>query len=336
MSASGASILGCLGPRLSEDERAFFKAADPWGFILFARNIETPDQLRRLTGGLRDSVGRDAPIFIDQEGGRVARMTAPHWREFLPALDQAEKAGANAARSLWLRYRLIAHELREVGIDGNCAPLGDIADDQTHPILKNRCYGTSVDDVTKAAKAVADAHLAGGVLPVMKHIPGHGRASLDSHKELPRVEASRAEMTKTDFAPFKALADLPLGMTAHIVYPAIDLASPATQSRCVIRLIREEIGFQGLLMTDDISMQALNGSLSERSAASLAAGCDIILHCSGDLREMDEVVAAAGRLSPKAQTRAAAALAYRKSPEPIDIPVLEAELEALLAGQGNG
>ncbi len=336
MSAPGATILGCLGPTLSADERAFFRAADPWGFILFARNVETPDQLRRLTGGLREALGREAPIFIDQEGGRVARMRAPHWREWLPPLDQMDRAGAGGPRSMWIRYRLIAHELRAVGIDGNCAPLADIASIATHPFLRNRCYGRDAAVVAEAGRAVADGLLAGGVLPVLKHMPGHGRSSTDSHQDLPRVEAPRSELAATDFAAFRALADLPLGMTAHIVFPSIDLGTPATQSRAAIRMIRDEIGFSGLLMTDDLSMEALSGTLAERTTASLAAGCDVVLYCKGLPDEAEEVTAAAGRMTPEAAARAEAALDRRRTPEKIDIPALEAELGALLAGDANG
>jgi beta-N-acetylhexosaminidase len=336
MTAATATVLGCEGPVLGPDERAFFRAADPWGFILFARNVETPAQLSRLTADLRESVGREAPVFIDQEGGRVARMRAPHWREWLPALDHAERAGASAARSMWVRYRLIASELRAVGIDGNCAPVCDIAMPGTHPVLRNRCYGESPCRVAEIARAVADALLEGGVLPVIKHLPGQGRATRDSHHELPRVEASRAELRAWDFAPFRALAGLPIAMTAHVVYPALDLAAPATLSRAVIRTLREEIGVGGLLMTDDIAMGALSGPLGERARTALSAGCDVVLHCNGILSEMEEIVAAAGRLGEAARARAEAALACRRAPEPIDIPALEAELEALLAGAVNG
>jgi beta-N-acetylhexosaminidase len=338
--SAAATILGCAGPVLGREERAFFRAADPWGFILFARNVETPAQLRRLTADLREAVGRDAPVFIDQEGGRVARMQAPHWRTWAPPFDQVARAAATGlpgwpARSMWLRYRLIADELAAVGIDGNCAPVGDIAGPATHPFLRNRCYGETPALVAEVARAVADALLAGGVLPVVKHMPGHGRAAGDSHTDLPRAEAARAELTACDFAPFRALADLPLGMTAHVVYPALDLAAPATLSRAAIRAIRDEIGFAGLLMTDDIAMGALTGSLEARARGALAAGCDVVLHCNGALAEMEEVVAAAGRLTEAGQGRAEAALACRRRPEPIDIPALEAELEALLAGREN-
>ncbi|MCU0912126.1 MAG: beta-hexosaminidase [Rhodobacteraceae bacterium] len=335
-----ATILGCEGPVLGREERAFYRAADPWGFILFARNVDTPAQLARLTADLREAVGRDAPVFIDQEGGRVARMQAPHWRTWLPPLDHVARAAASGspgwpARSMWLRYRLIAYELASVGIDGNCAPLGDIACPATHPFLRNRCYGETPALVAEVARAVADALLAGGVLPVVKHMPGHGRAAGDSHTDLPRAEAARAELAATDFAPFRALADLPLGMTAHVVYPALDLAAPATLSRAAIRAVRDEIGFSGLLMTDDIAMGALSGSLEARVRGALAAGCDVVLHCNGRLAEMEEVVAAAGRLTEAGQARAAAALSCRGPAQPIDIPALEAELEALLAGREN-
>lgn len=323
----GAAIFGCEGLELTPREAAFFRAANPWGFILFARNIDTPQQVAKLTSSLREAVGRDAPILIDQEGGRVQRMRAPHWREWLPPLDQVSQAGDLAARALWLRYRIIAEELRAVGVDVNCAPTCDIAGPLTHPFLQNRCFGTSPEAVTRAARASAEGLLAGGVLPIIKHIPGHGRATADSHKNLPVVEATHGELTQTDFAPFKALADLPMGMTAHIRFTALDDA-PATQSARMIGLIREEIGFDGLLMTDDISMEALSGSLVSRTRASLAAGCDLVLHCNGELPEMEAIAAEAGQMGQAAQIRADRALALRQSPEPIDIAALEAELEA--------
>ena len=336
MTAAGATILSCAGPALGAEERAFFRAADPWGFILFARNVEAPAQLRRLTASLREAVGREAPVFVDQEGGRVARLGPPHWRAWAPPFDQMARAGEGGARSMWLRYRIIAAELRAVGIDGNCAPCGDIAEPATHPFLRNRCYGSDPETVAKAARAVAEALLEGGVLPVLKHIPGHGRGTVDSHAELPQVDAPRAELLGWDCAPFRALADLPLAMTAHVVYRALDLGLPATLSRACIRTIREEIGFSGLLMTDDISMQALAGPLGTRASASIAAGCDVVLHCNGARDEMEEVVAGVGRLSPLGAARAEAALARRRAPGAIDIPALEAELEALLAGPVNG
>lgn len=324
-----AAIFGPEGPEVTTWERRFFADAQPFGFIVFARNIETPDQLRRLTGDLRETVGRDAPILIDQEGGRVQRMRAPHWREYLPALDQMAMA-CDPIRAHWLRNRLIAAELHDVGIDVNCVPLADVAQDATHPVLKNRLYGADTETVIEAARICAEAHLAGGVLPVLKHIPGHGRATIDSHLDLPRVTASRADLEQRDFATFRALNDLPLGMSAHLVFEDIDPSGPATTSAKMIEMVRKNIGFDGLLMTDDLSMEALSGTVADRSHAALAAGCDIILHCNGHNAEMETVAKAAGAMTDAALIRAERALACRKPPQIVDIPALEAEFEALL------
>ena len=325
-----AAIFGPAGLAVTPWERKFFRAVNPLGFILFARNVDNPDQLRRLTNDLREAVGREAPILIDQEGGRVQRMRSPHWREFLPALDQMDRA-TDPLRAHWIRNRLIADDLRSVGIDVNCAPLADIAEDATHPFLQNRLYGRDVDSVVAAARVCADAHLAGGVLPVLKHIPGHGRAAVDSHLNLPTVTATRADLTAKDFAPFQALNDLPMGMSAHIVFTSIDPHGPATTSPAMIKVIRDEIGFDGLLMTDDLSMQALSGTVADRAQAAIAAGCDVVLHCNGDGPEMEAVAHAAGTMTAAAQKRSDDALALRKPPEIVDISALEAELEALLA-----
>ena len=331
----GAAIFGCSGPVLTPDEAAFFRDADPFGFILFARNIETPEQVRRLTDDLRASTGHDAPILVDQEGGRVQRLRAPHWREWLPPLDQVMQSGAQAARGMALRSRIIAHELRAVGIDANCAPCCDLASDSTHPFLRNRCYGSAPAGVATIARAVAEAHLAGGVLPVMKHMPGHGRSTADTHHDLPTVTASPDDLDATDFSPFHALRDMPLAMTAHVIFAAFDPDRPATQSPVMIDVIRNRIGFAGLLMTDDLNMQALSGSLAERTAAARAAGCDIALHCKGDLSEMQAVAAAAGRMDSASQTRAAAALAWRKAPDAVDIAALEDDLAKVLQGNAH-
>lgn len=333
MSGQGAYIFGCEGTRLKASERDFYERAQPWGFILFARNVETPDQIRALTADLRGAVGRDVPVFIDQEGGRVARMTGPYWREWLPALDQVEQNKRDAVRTLYLRYRLIADELLAVGIDGNCAPLADIANADTHAILRNRCYGEDVVRVAERAGSVAQALLDGGVLPVMKHLPGQGRASLDSHKDLPRVGTKQKELARTDFMAFEPLAGLPLGMTAHIVYEDIDPDHPATQSQAMIDIIRNKIGFDGLLMTDDLSMEALDGPLSLRARRSLQAGCDMVLHCNGVLEQMEEVADASGQLSGRALERADTALTWRREPVSIDIPALDAEFRNLMTGQ---
>ncbi len=324
-----ATIFGPDGQHVTDWERGFFREVQPLGFILFARNIDNPDQLRRLTSELRETVGRNAPILIDQEGGRVQRMRAPYWREYLPALDQMQQA-SNPMRAQWIRNRLIAAELHDVGIDVNCAPLADLVEDATHPVLRNRLYGGDVGTVVQAARICADAHIAGGVLPVLKHIPGYGRASVDGHKDLPTVNAPHAELTAHDFAPFKALSDIALGMTAHIVFSDIDPSAPATTSPKMMQVIRDEIGFDGLIMTDDLSMEALSGTPAERARASIEAGCDIVLHCNGNPDEMVQVADAARQMSDTSQTRADRALSQRKSPENIDIPALEAEFAALL------
>ena len=325
----GAAIFGCAGPALAPAEAAFFRESDPWGFILFARNVENPGQLRRLTADLREAVGRDAPVLMDQEGGRVARLRAPHWREWPPPLEEAAALGGNARRGLYLRYRIIAGELSAVGIDANCAPCADIARPETHPVLHNRCYGDSAETVADLSRAVADGLLAGGVLPVIKHIPGHGRATLDSHLELPRVSATEQALSETDFAPFRALSDLPLAMTAHIVYEGLGEVGPATTSPAMIRRIRDRIGFDGLLMSDDISMQALSGPVGARARAALRAGVDVILHCNGDMAEMQAVADAAGRLEGLARHRADRALDLRRVPAPVDIAALEADFRHL-------
>ena len=334
MSATAACIFGCEGPALGDAERAFFAETAPWGFILFARNVETPDQLRRLTGDLRDAVGRYAPIFVDQEGGRVQRLRAPYWREWLPPLDTVEAAGPQAPLAMYLRARLIAAELHAVGIDGNCAPTVDIAGPLTHPFLRNRCYGSDLDTVVAVARAVAKGLLDGGVLPVMKHMPGHGRAMIDTHLDLPRVTDAAEDLLRSDFAAFRALADLPLGMTAHIVFSAYD-DQPATCSAPMIRVIRDQIGFGGLLMTDDLSMQALSGTIGERAAASRRAGCDVMLHCNGNLGEMQAVAAASGALAGAALARAEAALAARRTPDTADPQALDAELAQLVRDQAD-
>jgi beta-N-acetylhexosaminidase len=333
---TGAAIFGCAGPDLLAEERAFFRAFDPFGFIIFARNVETPDRLRRLTGDLRAAVGRDAPILVDQEGGRVQRLRAPYWREWEAPLDTVARFGSvvDAARAMGLRARIIAAELRDVGIDANCAPVADVAREATHPFLKNRCYGTDPAVVSAIGRAVADGLLAGGVLPVVKHMPGHGLSQMDTHLDLPTVTASAAELDRVDFAPFRALADLPMAMTAHIIFAAHD-SLPATQSPAMIRVIREEIGFQGLLMTDDLNMEALKGNLASRTAASLAAGCDIALHCKGDFAQMQEVAAAAGVMREDTRVRAVAALAQRRAAPVVDFLALEDDLAALTRGAAH-
>lgn len=331
---TGAAIFGCAGTVLLPDEIAFFRDFDPFGFILFARNIESPEQVRRLTEQLRAAVGRDAVITVDQEGGRVQRLRHPYWREWEPAFDMVRHAGPQAERAMVLRSRIIAKELRAVGIDSNCAPVADIATATTHPFLRNRCYGTDATQVARLARAAAVGHLAEGVLPVVKHMPGHGRSMADTHHDLPRVAESAETLIATDFAPFAALADLPMAMTAHIIYESFDADNPATQSAEMIRQIRQGIGFAGLLMTDDLNMQALVGSLAQRASRSIAAGCDIALHCKGELDQMIEVASAAGPMTEAARLRAGRALAQRVGVSSDDILALDAEFgEVMAAGE---
>ncbi len=332
---TGAYIFGCEGLTLTQSEAAFFKEARPVGFILFTRNLDNPDQIRRLTSDLRDAAGHDAMVLIDQEGGRVERMAAPHWSTWLPPLDQIAQVTAKhghqaAVRSMYLRYQVIAAELLASGIDVNCVPCSDVIRDETHAVLRNRCYGEAVDLVSEISRAVANANLDAGALPVMKHMPGHGRATLDSHLKLPHVTAAADDLQNVDFAVFKALSDLPLGMSAHIVYEALGQSGPATTSAEMIRLIREDIGFQGLLMTDDLSMEALSGTPGERSAASIQAGCDVILHCNGELAEMEDVAASAGRMTNRARNAANAAMDLRANGAPVDISQAMAELNTLI------
>ena len=331
----GATILDAEGLRLTAEEKAFFRDVNPFGFILFARNLESADQIRALCAEFRDCVGREAPITIDQEGGRVQRLRPPLGRQWLPPLDHVSRAGEGAEQAMYLRYRLIADELRGLGIDSNCAPMVDIAGPETHDFLKNRCYGGDAETVARLGRAAADAMLAGGVLPVLKHIPGHGRATADSHFDLPHVATDADTLAESDFATFRMLNDLPMGMTAHLVYDAID-PDPATISPKVMGLIREQIGFDGLIMTDDISMKALKGDLGDLSRRAIAAGCDVILHCNGTLPERMAVAEAAGEMTDTAQARAEAAIAARQAPDELDIPAAEADLSRLMRGMVYG
>ena len=329
--AVGACIFGCTGFKLSKTEFDFFKQSQPWGFILFSRNIESKAQVKRLTKELRESVGRNAPILIDQEGGRVQRMRSPEWREYLPALRQVKEAGSLASRAMYLRSRLISSELNEIGIDVNCAPVADLLKPNTHPILADRCYGETVEDVVKICRAVAAGLLDGGVLPVVKHIPGYGRAVVDGHERLPIVRESLEVLNGTDFLSFKLLADLPISMTAHISYTSID-DIPATVSEKMLYLIRNDLGYKNLIITDDISMGALEGSIFERSKCSIDAGCDIVLHCNGDVKEMRDVANASGQLTLQGEERSKFALDQRRAPKKETIGELEYELFKLMPG----
>jgi beta-N-acetylhexosaminidase len=329
----GACILGCSGPMLTPAERAFFADARPWGFILFARNVETPEQLRALTAALRDAVGRDeAPILVDQEGGRVQRLRPPHWPAYPPARAYSALGRPEIAR---LGARLMAHDLAAVGIDGDCLPVLDVPAPDGHEVIGDRAYAETSDGVAVLGRAAAEGLIAGGVLPVVKHIPGHGRARADSHQALPVVESPWDELDGRDFAPFRALSDMPMAMTAHVVYAAIDPRRPATLSPTVIRrAVREAIGFDGLLITDDISMGALSGGFRERAETARAAGCDVVLHCNGDMAEMQAVAAGAGVLTGQAQRRARATLARRpRTPEPFDVAEGRARFAAAFGGR---
>ncbi len=331
----GATILDAQGLRLTPQEKALFRAVRPFGFILFARNIETPDQVRALCDELREAAGHHAIITIDQEGGRVQRLRGPVWRDWTAPLDFVRSAGRHAAEAMYLRYRLIAHELYQLGIDSNCAPMVDVASDQTHDFLRNRCYGTDPGQVAALGRAAADGMLAGGVLPVVKHMPGHGRATMDSHFDLPLIRAAQTDLSAHDFAPFRALADLPMGMTAHLVYEALD-SRPATLSPVMMQLIREDIGFDNLIMTDDISMKALAGSVDRIASDALAAGCDVVLLCNAPLEDRKAVADAAGEMDAAAHVRAKRALAARRIPDDIDISALTAKLASLLGGDLHG
>ena len=315
----GGYIFGCSGPNLTPNEQAFFKEVKPFGFILFARNLKSKAQIRKLTDELRESVGYFAPILIDQEGGRVQRLTSPEWHEWEPPLEICMRYPLKMAiKIMGLRYRYIATELMALGIDTNCVPLGDLATRDTHEILRNRCYGAKPEIVAAIAQEVAKACLDGGLLPVLKHIPGHGSTSTDSHDELPVCRKSRAELTASDFLAFKDLNSIPMGMTAHVLYPEIDPERPATISPILIELIRTQIGFDGLLMTDDLSMAALGGSIRARARLASKAGCDLILHCNGEMVEMNAIAAEIGGMNDTARIRAGRALRCRQSPKDVD------------------
>lgn len=312
-------IFGCEGMELTKNERSFFRDANPWAFILFSRNLDTPDQIKNLCNELRECVGRNAPILIDQEGGRVARLKSPTWLEWLPPLEQMEKVKPeNTYKAMYLRYRLIAHELRLLGIDVNCAPMVDIPSSVSHKIITNRCYSTNPKTVSDMGRACADGLLSGGVLPVLKHIPGHGRGSSDSHFELPIIDTPSNTLETIDFEPFRSLSDLPMAMTAHIIYSSFDPNFCATISPIMIEVIRKNIGFDGLLMTDDISMEALDGPLSTRALASLNAGCDVVLHCNGQMKNMLEIMKEVPTLSTKSKSRAKNAEDLRSEPDNFD------------------
>jgi beta-N-acetylhexosaminidase len=332
-----ACILGCSGPVLTAEERAFYRDAKPWGFILFKRNVESPDQVRALVGELRACVGRDdAPVLIDQEGGRVQRLGPPHWPRYPAGRAYLEAAGGDVQKArelVRLGARLIAHDLKALGITVDCVPVLDVPQPGAHDIIGDRAYALDPDAIAVLGRAACEGLLAGGVLPVIKHIPGHGRAMADSHHALPVVDASRDELEANDFLPFRACSDMPAAMTAHVVYTGIDPKRPATASKAAMKLVREELGFDGLVMTDDLSMKALAGDFEERAKAALKAGCDVVLHCNGNMDEMRAVLAGTAKLKGDAARRAEAALArIVREPEPFDATTARARFEAAFGG----
>jgi beta-N-acetylhexosaminidase len=318
-----AFITGLAGLTLTANERSFLREARPWGMILFKRNISDPQQVTDLISSFRDVVGWHAPVLVDQEGGRVQRLGPPHWPLYPPGAvygalyDREPASGLAAAR---LAGHLLAADLAALGIDVDCLPIADVPVPGADGVIGDRAYGTEPGKVAAIAAAIAQGLLAGGVLPVLKHLPGHGRATADSHHRLPVVDTPEATLELTDFAAFRPLAGLPLGMTAHVVFSAIDAIAPATTSVTMVQqVIRGFIGFRGLLMSDDVSMNALSGTIAERSRAALAAGCDVVLHCNGDLTEMVAVAGAAPDLSGEAGRRAEDALSARRAPEEFDV-----------------
>jgi beta-N-acetylhexosaminidase len=336
---TAACIFGCAGLSLSPEEQAFFRDVRPWGFILFKRNVESPDQVRALVEALRATVDRpDAPVLIDQEGGRVQRLGPPHWPRYPTGRAYAEIAandpltGHAVAR---LGARLIAHDLAALGITVDCAPVLDVPVKGADAVIGDRAYGATVESIASLGRAFAEGLIAGGVLPVIKHIPGHGRATADSHMALPVVEESRADL-EVDFAPFRILSDMPMAMTAHVVYSAIDAKRPATTSPPMIELIRQDLGFGGLIMSDDLSMKAMKGDFESRAKRSLKAGCDVVLHCNGDMDEMQAVASGTKSLSGHAKRRAEAALArLPRTPEPLDVPEARTRFAAAFPALGS-
>ncbi len=330
------AIFGCAGLSLGAEERAFFREVQPWGFILFARNVHDREQIRSLVSSLRDTVGDSrAPVLIDQEGGRVARLKPPGWKERPPAARfgvvyaSQHEAGTEAC---YLNARLIAHDLAEVGINVDCIPVLDLPAEGADDVIGDRAFSREPVAVIDLARAQIEGLMDGGVLPVMKHVPGHGRATADTHLALPRVETGAEELSATDFVTFRSLDTCAMAMTAHVVYEAIDPQRPATTSPKVIRdVIRGEMGFDGLLISDDLSMNALAGPLSARTKAALFAGCDIVLHCNGKMDEMKEVASQVKPLEGQTLRRAEHALSHLVAPDAFDPAAAEARLTELLS-----
>ncbi len=335
-----AVIFGVSGPGLSDDERRFFADANPLGFILFSRNCVSPNQVRALVSDLRETVGcADAPVLIDQEGGRVARLGPPHWRRAPAAARFAEIANVDPSRAeeaARLNGRLLAAELTDLGIDVDCTPVLDIPQAGAHQVIGDRAFGDTPEQAARLGRATCEGLLAGGVMPVIKHLPGHGRATADSHFDLPVVDAAREELERVDFAPFRALNAMPWAMTAHVVYTALDPSAPATTSSVVIeQVIRGNIGFDGVLISDDLCMKALEGPPDRRAEAALAAGCDIALHCNGVLGEMEMVAAVCPPLTSAARARLSRAEAMRSSPGTFDVEAALERMDAMLGAHAR-
>jgi beta-N-acetylhexosaminidase len=332
-----AFITALAGPRLEPEEKAVLRATRPCGIILFARNIVDPAQVRALSEAAREAVGHDILVLIDQEGGRVRRLRPPHWRALPSAAAYGElyaEDPAEACRAARLAAQLTAMDLRAAGINTNCVPVLDVPAPGSHDIIGDRAYGATPEQVAALGRCVAEGHMAGGVLPVIKHLPGHGRALADSHLELPVVSAGLAELEAIDFATFRACADLPAAMTAHVVYEAIDKAHPAsTSARVIGEIIRSRIGFDGLLMSDDLGMKALSGSMAERTRAVLEAGCDVALVCSGELADTEAAATAAPQLTGDALARYRRASAVLQQHQDLNIADAENSLAQALRVQ---
>jgi beta-N-acetylhexosaminidase len=331
-----AAVFDSAASTLSADEKAFFREVNPFGFILFARHCGDPDQVRRLVGELKSLSGRDRlPIFIDQEGGRVARLKPPHWAAYPPAAAFARLAGHHMEKAILavrLNARLMAHDLYALGITVDCAPLADIPVAGAHDVIGDRAFGDEPGQVIALARAMADGLMQGGIVPVLKHIPGHGRAAVDSHEDVPLVDTPLAMLRVTDFVPFKALNDLPMGMTAHVTYTAIDKERMVTVSPAGITLIREELGFKNLLLSDALDMKSMNGmTLPERARAALDAGCDIALHCNAPLADKMEIAKGLRALEGESLARAEAAMRSVGAPQDFDAQETRAQRDALLA-----
>lgn len=329
-----AVIFGLEGPRLTAGEKAFFRDANPWAFILFGRNIETPDQVKRLTDEIKACTAHDPLIFVDQEGGRVQRFRPPHWPDYPSGADLSvgyEAHRPSRRRAVYLHHRLIADDLRAIGLNANCAPVLDIPLPEANAIISDRAFGTIADQVIDLTHAAMSGMMNGGIAPVIKHIPGHGRAMVDSHLALPRVGESLEFLGQSDFRPFQALRDAPMAMTAHIVYEAVDSNLPLTlSSEAIETVVRDGIGFDGLLMSDDLDMKALSGTLLQKTRGALAAGCDIALHCSGNMPDMVKVAKGAHRLSGKAKYRADMARLCAVDIDPFDRKAAWDELVSLV------